>query len=434
MNPMTSGLFLVSVLLPLWVFAAPDLHSGEAAPANDDPKDIFTRRILPIFKSPNPSSCTQCHLAGVELKNYIRPSAAETFASLRDQGLVDLDKPESSRILALIAMGEENKDPSLISDKVRAGEYAAFRDWLVASCSDAAMRDTAKLPAAKLATPPRTVEIIRHARKDKVLASFEEKVWAMRFRCMSCHAPDGSESARLVKEEGDEDFLWIRPGGPEATMRYLIANELVDLKQPDKSLLLRKATAQVKHGGGKKMEVGDLGYKQFRSWIEDYARTVNDAYRKNGDLPPEDPLEYVASEVWLKISNTPGPWGEKLLQVSVHAFDQQANAWQKSPIALCDRPVDGNGNYWQHWLILVGERDSDRLKALQDQPRLPAGRYLVRVFVDSTKRLEKDWRARMDMREYVGETVIDTEWPNGYGSMTVIDAATIKPPAPAPKR
>ena len=33
-----------------------------------DPKEVFERRILPIFKSPNPSSCTECHLAGVDLK------------------------------------------------------------------------------------------------------------------------------------------------------------------------------------------------------------------------------------------------------------------------------------------------------------------------------------------------------------------------------
>ena len=32
-----------------------------------DPKEVFEQRIMPIFKSPNPSSCTECHLAGVDL-------------------------------------------------------------------------------------------------------------------------------------------------------------------------------------------------------------------------------------------------------------------------------------------------------------------------------------------------------------------------------
>src|SRR5579864_2170939 len=62
-------------------------------------RQVFEQRIVPIFKSPNPSSCVQCHLAGVDLKNYIRPSQEQTFASLRDQGLIDLNAPEKSKIL-----------------------------------------------------------------------------------------------------------------------------------------------------------------------------------------------------------------------------------------------------------------------------------------------------------------------------------------------
>ena len=43
----------------------------------------------------------------MELKNYILPSAEKTFLSLRDQGLIDLDAPEKSRILALTQMGND---------------------------------------------------------------------------------------------------------------------------------------------------------------------------------------------------------------------------------------------------------------------------------------------------------------------------------------
>src|SRR5262245_63274711 len=74
--------------------------------AADGPEKVFEQRILPIFKSPNPSSCVQCHLAGVDLKHYILPSAEKTFRSLRDQGLIDLTNPEKSKILALIQMGD----------------------------------------------------------------------------------------------------------------------------------------------------------------------------------------------------------------------------------------------------------------------------------------------------------------------------------------
>src|SRR5438270_426181 len=69
-----------------------------AARAADDPAKVFEERILPIFKSPDPSSCVRCHLAAVDLKNYILPSAKDTFLALRDQGLIDLEKPENSKI------------------------------------------------------------------------------------------------------------------------------------------------------------------------------------------------------------------------------------------------------------------------------------------------------------------------------------------------
>ena len=40
---------------------------------------IFEKRILPIFQSAKPSSCAECHLSGVDLKDYIRPTQKETF-------------------------------------------------------------------------------------------------------------------------------------------------------------------------------------------------------------------------------------------------------------------------------------------------------------------------------------------------------------------
>ena len=45
--------------------------------------EIFEKRIQPIFKSPNPSSCVECHLSEVDLKDYILPDAEKTYRSLR---------------------------------------------------------------------------------------------------------------------------------------------------------------------------------------------------------------------------------------------------------------------------------------------------------------------------------------------------------------
>lgn len=100
-----------------------------------NPATIFDERIMPIFRSPDPSSCVQCHLSSVDLKNYILPSHEQTFVSLRDQGLIDLKQPEKSKILQLIEMGDQDADKGaqMIHAKMRNAEREAFVAWIKAS-------------------------------------------------------------------------------------------------------------------------------------------------------------------------------------------------------------------------------------------------------------------------------------------------------------
>ena len=88
--------------------------------------------------------------------------------------------------------------------------------------------------------------------------------------------------------------------------------------------------------------------------------------------------------MWLKLENTPDAWGDKLLQVDVYAWDAKANAWEKEPVATSDRVVWGKGKLWQHTVTLLAAPGSDRAKAwAKGKPSLPAGKYLVKVYVDS---------------------------------------------------
>ena len=77
------------IVLALGAALTLSVDAGEPTPA-----EVFTQRIEPIFKSPKPSSCMACHLAGVDLKDFILPDAESTFRSLRDQRLIDLADPE----------------------------------------------------------------------------------------------------------------------------------------------------------------------------------------------------------------------------------------------------------------------------------------------------------------------------------------------------
>lgn len=383
--------------------------------------DIFERRIMPIFRSPNPSSCTECHLAGVDLKNYILPSHEKTFVSLRDLGLVNLDRPEESKILKLISMGEK-KGAELISDKVRRQEYEAFAEWIKACVADPRLRDAPKLAAAELAQPRRPNEVIRHARTDRVLDSFTRNVWSQRERCLWCHSAQGGNNAKLVAEHGEE-VTWMK-GSPEETMRYLASTRILNLKAPEKSLLLTKPTNQVKHAGGQKMLVGDMAYKGFRAWVEDYARTVEDKYGKASELPRDGGPEYFGSKIVLKITGTPPAWADRMLQVNVHAWDAKKNAWEAEPVATSDRAVWGKGKLWGHALWLMAPRGSDRARAWSSgKPSLPNGRYLVRAYLDLQGKLQRDWKATLGRAEFVGEAELTTGWPEGE---TTIEASRLR--------
>lgn len=384
------------------------------------PEEIFERRIIPIFRSPNPSSCTECHLAGVDLKNYILPSHEKTFLSLRDQELIDMDNPAESKILRLISM-KPSEAASLVSAEVRSVELEAFTEWIKTSAQDPKLRQAAKTSSAEIAKPKRPVEVIRHGRVDRLLSSFEENVWSQRFRCLGCHSPKGSENAKLVVENGDQ-VSWLRET-PGETMRYLLETENINIRQPERSRLLLKPLNEIKHGGGQKMLPGDMTYKAFRTFLDDYARTIKDGYATANELPKSSsrPLTF-GSEVWVKLTNTPAEWGDKLLQIQLFAWDEQNKRWESDPIAVSDRAVWGKGKLWQHSLVLMASKESERARRWSANPKLTPGSYLLKVQVDKDERLNKDWTSQLDERDVVGTAVIESKWPAGYGQMTTLDA------------
>lgn len=391
------------------------------------PQEVFEKRILPIFNSPNPSSCVQCHLAGVDLKNYIASSHEKTFQSLRDQGLIDLAAPEKSKILALIEMGANEKaGAALIHQRIRQAEYDAFADWIKRSARDAALRQLPKLDSTQFTGPKKSPEVIHHNRTDRLLASFENSIWAMRFRCMGCHTEGSVENRKHVEKFGQR-VAWMKATGPQATLDYLRGSKLIDVKNPERSLLLLKPLNVVKHGGGQKFILGDQGYKAFRTFLEDYARTVTDQYPDAGSLPARDGVERFGTDLWIKLTNTPPTWGDRLLQVDVYAWDAQKNAWESLPIASTDRAVWGKGRLWQHNLTLRAQPDSERARQWKKSgPALPPGKYLVKVYVDLENRLSTNWTAILRDTDYVGKMAIESRWKKGYGQMTVIEASQVQ--------
>ena len=379
------------------------------APSESKSLSIFEQRILPILASPRPSSCTECHLSGVELKHYVQADQRETFASLVEAGLINVEAPLDSKILTFIQRSPEQ--PSLISQEVRELEYDAFRDWIVAAVDDPVLLEAESDQPAGPALP---LEVVRHARNDRVLSSFVDNIWSEVGRCAACHSPDRNQ--KQVEEHGSH-VSWIRLNNPEATMRYMIDQELIDPTAPEKSLLLRKPTMEVEHGGGQKMVVGDRTYKQFRRFIDDYAAIMAGKYTKIEQIPKPGNEVSQVTEIWLKIEGVPRKFDKMLLQVDL--YQQREAGWSDFRVATSDRPVFGEGNLWQHSLSLTAPRGSTSAPSIPAQ-KLPAGRYLAKLYVDQRGKLRKDFKAELGDEEFVGQVEFESGWPVGYGRMTVI--------------
>lgn len=414
MKAMWTGVMLVAAL------------ASGATGADPTAKEVFEKRLVPIFKSPNPSSCVQCHLAGVDLKDYILPDAEKTFRSLRDQGLIDLAAPEKSKIVKLIDMGGTGGKGPAVQEKARKAEREAFLAWVAACAKDPALQAIPKLEAKEVAKPAAANEVIRHEREDRVLASFEKNVWAWRFRCMNCHTEGTPQNDKLRKDFG-ERVAWVKKGGAKATLDYVLSSKLVDAEKPENSLLLRKPLGE-KHEGGTKFAVGDEAYKGFRTWIEDVAAIRTNKYVTAKDLPPKDTApQRFGTDIWLKLTDCPPAWGEKLLQVRVFAWDGKQAKWEPSPVAVSDRMASGKAKLWQHNLTLLAATGSDRAQAWRaGKAVLPAGKYLTRVYVDGEGKLVKDWKAELGEGDFVGQVEFQARWREGYGAMTAASGADVR--------
>lgn len=382
---------------------ADDLPSGSS-------EQIFQRRILPIFQAVKPSSCTECHLSGVDLKQYIRPNQADTFAALRQAKLIDVDKPEASKILTFIERAPD--DPNPVTQEIREKELSAFRAWILAAVKDPSLLSNEE--KAQPAGPTLPIEVIRHARNDRVMASFIDNIWTEVGRCAACHSPDRNQ--KQVAEHGEE-VSWIVLNDPQATLKYMLDADLIDPQKPHQSLLLTKPTLQVEHGGGQKMLVGDRSYKQFRRFLDDYAATVGGKYQTADQLPRASDEVSIVTEIWVKLEGIPAKYDKKLLQVDLYRGTDAG--WSEHRAATSDRAVFGAKGLWQHSLSLTAPRDSAQAKRLSDG-RLPPGKYLMRIYIDTDDKLQKDPSAELGKDELVGEVELTSRWPTGYGKMTTV--------------
>ena len=381
---------------------------------------VFERRILPLLQASNPSTCSECHLSGVDLKNYIRPSEAQTFAALRDQGMLDVKHPENSRLLKFIRMSRP-KTP-LVTQKVRTAEYTAFHDWIVAAAQNPELAHPSDATKESIG-PAVPIAVIRHTRLDYVVASFTRNIWSQQGRCMNCHEAGTPDNDANVKKFGPR-VAWFKPGSAEETMRALIAQGDVDVDHPDQSLLLLKPLGKVPHGGGVKMLYGDAGYKLFRAWVEDYAADIKGRYRKAADLPAAPKETLAELKCILAVSGGPPEWKDRSLRVDVYPWDTAKSAWAARPAATGERGMSaaGNGQPTATNLIMYLIVPADSAPDAKDRllSSLGQGRYRLKYYVDTAGEMDKDYTIPTDSPTfYRGQQEITAVWNSqaGWGAL-----------------
>ena len=239
--------------------------------------------IEPLFADDRPTSCTQCHLAGLDLSLFVRDTPCETMACLVDMGLVDPADPDESLVLSWIGRAEPQSE--LITEDVISEEYEGFRQWITFNvacdtCSDAVCSDTPQADqfCDRGAHPgedydPRQLD--SGGCDDETLYQlFEDTVYTSRGRCSPCHFNDQEIDYEAPKWL---DVLGTCESASRQTLRNVLAGGYIDLQEPHQSLILRKPLPEdkggIEHGGHDKFsgEPEDLSYRDFVYFVERYA-------------------------------------------------------------------------------------------------------------------------------------------------------------------
>ena len=440
--------------------------SARAAESESEALELFHTRIMPIFRSEKPSSCVQCHLSSVDLKDYILPSHENTFVSLRDQGLIDLDDPEKSKILQLIQMGDRDLDVGarMIHQPTRQAEYAAFAAWIKACCDDPQVRNRPPLNSSDQARPAASDPVIRHARKSRVVESFARNVWSQRMRCFPCHTPyeiDESNARHQPAIKKQQEFqeqyphlverLKIFRRTPEETLAYLIdesrqANKdelpLLNLDDPRLSLLVLKPMSKlppkdadgqfaspssalpVSHMGGLKMHPNDQSYKSFVTWIQDYANVVNGRYTSIDQLPADN---WIATNLVVRLLDAPVAWAVGTpVQLVVHGWNESSGSWSKKPLAFTQGTVTPRRMVNGALFLFRTEETAGLADPADEKPMLPRGKYLVKTYVDLDNRLADDPSLLLEEDEFAGEIEIPkARWREGFRSAETVSGKVI---------
>lgn len=266
-----------------------DESTGEPALSctPEDGLTLYEQRIAPLLEDDHPSSCNQCHLAGVDLGSFVQASPCETMACMVDQELVDLASPADSVVLSWI---ERAVPDGGITEQTISAEYDAMLEWIEmsATCGTEVCApvddpcgvsedeaDGCDVPPAGVGGP-RPVDDPGDCSDRTLELVWKEKVYGWRGRCFPCHSSDHDEDFELAPP-------WIITGecdlGSLATYRNAQEAGYLDGDEPLQSPLIAKPLDEmlggIEHGGDAKFHnLEEAALLDFTYFLQRYAECV----------------------------------------------------------------------------------------------------------------------------------------------------------------
>ena len=252
----------------------------------------YSERIEPLLTDDRPSSCNECHLAGIDLSLYAKGEPCQTMACMASQGLVDLEDPASSVVLDWVRRAEPQ---GLITQEVIDLEYQGVRAWIefMADCGAQQCGTPSPQPCGEepdlydcdltLPSGPGDFEDPGGCSDLAIETLWRVSVYPWRGRCYPCHFQSWKPEPDTVNFDAPR---WVVAGecasGSLLSLRNVEAGGYIDVDAPLASPFLLKplseAAGGVPHGGGEKIHGDDDPlYADFATFAQRYAECFGDA-------------------------------------------------------------------------------------------------------------------------------------------------------------
>ncbi len=180
-----------------------DAADGPAATCNEDElSEMYTRYVEPFVSGAVASSCSSCHMTGIDIGLFAQDTPCQTMACMVEMGAVDLQDPDQSDLLAQIMMGDPNSSVFDVDE-----EHAAMLEWIEwsASCHGEVCGTTETACTSGTGASSTGVSPIGDCSEDDLLVVFWDSVIRDRGRCVTCHSDYGAQQGTFGPCASEED-------------------------------------------------------------------------------------------------------------------------------------------------------------------------------------------------------------------------------------